>query len=93
MSTATMDPPEQLSFSVGGKAPTSASLSLTGAKFEVHDDLDKGEVLSVEVKRADGTLVFDGDAFVTAVSFTDEIDKATRQAVGCVRNHTARVDA
>jgi hypothetical protein len=101
MSTATMDPPVegtqqeptgQLSWTVGGKAPTDATLSLTGAKFEVSDDLEKGEALSVVVKRADGSLVFDGEAFITAVSFRDEIDKATGQAVGCVRQHTARVE-
>lgn len=63
----------QLSFDVGGKAPTSCTIRLTGGKVNIDaGDIRKGEdlVLRVVVR-------------VNAIEFKDELDPKTRQVVAC----------
>lgn len=63
----------QLSFDVGGKAPTSATIRLTGGRVNLDaGDIRKGEdlVLRVVVR-------------VKAIEFVDELDPNTRQVVAC----------
>jgi len=71
----------QLSFSVGGKQPTGASIRIVGGKISIPGgQFKKGEdiLLRMAVR-------------VTEVAFVDELDRTTGQVVGCERRHKARV--
>lgn len=70
----------QLSFSVGGKKPTTTSVRLTGGKVNIPGSYAKGSklVLHLEVR-------------VGEVAFVDEHDPKTNQIIGCERRHKARV--
>jgi hypothetical protein len=70
----------QLSWSVGGKKPTSSKLRLTGGAFEVEGAIPKGTLITVEVQ-----------ARVGGVAFDDTVDPKTTQATSCTRNHKARI--
>jgi hypothetical protein len=70
----------QLSFDVGGKSPTGASLSLTGGKVELEGQFAKGE-----------TVVLRVEAVVHDVGFKDTVDSKTGQVVGCERRQKARI--
>jgi hypothetical protein len=78
----TLKGPEQLSFAVGGKTPTSSSLRLQGGKVEIEGAFRKGDriVLTVECE-------------VRGIGFRDEVDQKTGQVVGCARNHVAHITA
>lgn len=71
---------EQLSFSIGGKKPTSSKLTLTGGQIEVEGQFKKGEI-----------VVFQVEAVVEEVAFRDQVDSKTRQVVGCTRKQKARI--
>lgn len=75
-----IDGSDQLSFNVGGKAPTSATLRLTGGKLEVEGQFDKGQVIAVRV-----------EAVVDDIGFKDKTDPKTSQVVGCERRQKARI--
>jgi hypothetical protein len=63
----------QLSFDVGGKAPTSCTVRLTGGKVSIDaGDIEKGKdlVLRVVVR-------------INSIEFKDELDPKTRQVVAC----------
>lgn len=70
----------QLSFSIGGKTPTGASLHIVGGRVEVNGQFKKGETIIVQmVVRVD------------SIAFVDEVDRQTGQVIGCERRHKARV--
>jgi len=74
---------EQLGlFNLGGKAPTSASIALTGGRVLLVDGqaFQKGEVIR-----------FTGTAVVHAVAQQDAIDSKTGQVVSAEQKHWARV--
>jgi hypothetical protein len=76
---------DQLAFrgfekSVGGKKPTGSKVRLTGGAFEVKGGLTKG-----------ATYIFEVKARVGGVSFDDQVDAKTGQAVDCDRGHKARI--
>lgn len=70
----------QLSLNVGGKRPTTSSLTLTGGKFDVEGQYKKGEIVVVQI-----------EAVVGEVAFIDLTDSKTNQVVGCARRHKARI--
>jgi hypothetical protein len=72
----------QLSFSVGGKRPTTSGLRLVGGKLDVEGSFTKGE-----------TVVLRVEAVVGEVAFIDQVDAKTDQVVGCERRHKARIRA
>lgn len=71
---------QQLSFSVGGKKPTSSHFRLTGGEIQVEGQFSKGE-----------TVTFTVQASVDEVAFRDEKDAKTGQVVGAKRVHKARI--
>lgn len=71
----------QLSWSVGGKRPTQATLSIKGVP-KLNGEFEKGEVIELKLQIQ-----------VVSVAFKDEIDKATGQAIDCVRQHVGEVVA
>lgn len=75
-----LDTGGQLSFDVGGRPPTSSSLSLTGGKLEIEGQFEKGETVVIRV-----------EAVVNSVGFKDEHDPKTGQVVGCARQQKARI--
>jgi hypothetical protein len=70
----------QLSFDIGGKAPTSATLTLTGGKIEIEGQFEKGEIVDLHIQ-----------ARVNDVGFKDQEDSKTGQVVGCERRQKARI--
>jgi hypothetical protein len=71
---------EKLTATVGGKAPTTSKLTITGGQIEVAGVYSKGDKIVVEI-----------EATVDFVGFKDETDSKTRQVVGCARQHKARI--
>ncbi len=70
----------QLGFDVGGKTPTSATLTLTGGKIEIEGQFEKGEIVDLHIQ-----------ARVNDVGFKDNEDSKTGQVVGCERRQKARI--
>jgi hypothetical protein len=70
----------QLGFKVGGKTPTSSSLTLTGGKINVDGQYAKG-----------ATVVLRVVARVNDVAFKDKEDPKTGQVIDCTRGHKARI--
>jgi hypothetical protein len=69
-------------FQAGGKAPTSASLTLTGGKVGLVDGraFQKGDTITVTVT-----------AVVTGVAQQDKADAKTGIVMSCEQKHTARI--
>lgn len=69
-------------FSAGGKEPTSATITLSGGKFELLDGkaYAKGDVIR-----------FEGYAKVIEVKQRDREDPKTGITVSCAQGHTARI--
>lgn len=72
----------QLSFTVGGKRPTTSGLRLVGGKLDVEGSFTKGETVALRI-----------EAVVGEVAFIDQVDAKTDQVVGCERRHKARIRA
>lgn len=73
----------QLSFfKLGGKAPTSASMKLTGGKVKIAD----GQAFKKGTR-----IVFSGEAVVNDVGGKDAHDPATQQVTSCELRHGARI--
>lgn len=72
----------QLSFSVGGKKPTTSELKLQGGSIGLEGQFQKGE-----------TVVIRAEIRVGEVAFVDKIDSKTGQPVGSTRRHKARIVA
>jgi hypothetical protein len=72
----------QLSFTVGGKKPTTSGVRLVGGKLDIERQFLKGE-----------TIVLRIEAVIGEVSFIDQHDAATGQVVGAERRHKARIVA
>lgn len=70
----------QLSLAVGGRKPTTSSLTLVGGKIDVEGQFKKGEIVVVQV-----------ECVVGEIAFKDLTDSKTNQVVGCARRHKARI--
>ena len=70
----------QLSLAVGGKRPTTSSLTLVGGKIDVEGQFEKGEIVVLQV-----------ECVVGEIAFKDLTDSKTNQIVGCARRHKARI--
>ena len=71
----------QLSFGVGGKRPTTATVRLVGGKIDLAGlQYEKGQTLTLRV-----------ECIVGEVAFVDTHDSATGQVVGTERRHKARI--
>ena len=71
---------QQLSFNVGGKAPLSSSLRVTGRAIEVEGQFAKGETVTLMV-----------ECVVDEITFRDVKDRATGQVVDCQRKQKASI--
>lgn len=83
MEAATADRPAsaaQLSLEVGGREPTSGTLTLVGGAHDVEVDYDREDVVRVEI-----------EAVVRKVGFSDIVDAKTGAVVGTKRQHQARI--
>ena len=67
-------PEVQLSFEVGGNAPDTSVLRVSGAIF-THRELEKGEEVHMQLVDADGVIVADGYGKVIGVAFKDKLDE------------------
>lgn len=83
----------QLGFDVGGKKPTSSTLTITGGKFEVDGSFRKGDTLVLRLEDADGNSLARVPLLVDSITFKDKVDAKTGQVVDCARQHKARVQA
>lgn len=78
-----IDGTAQLSaFKAGGKTPTSASLTLTGGKFDLVDG---------KAYRKGDTVHFEGTAVVRSVAQVDTADPKTGIVVSAEQQHKARI--
>lgn len=80
---------EQLTFNVGGSAPTKSRAGVSGRLF-THRELSKGEEVHLQVVDADGEVVADGYGRVLAVAFKDKFD-ADGELVETERFHSIKV--
>jgi hypothetical protein len=69
-----------LSLKVTGKKPTTSTLKLTGGKFEVDGQYDKGDRLLVTL-----------EVLVNGVGFKDSVDVKTTQITQCTRLQEALI--
>jgi hypothetical protein len=72
-------------FAVGGKQPTTASITLTGGAIE------KPELLKDKPVEKGQVVKFTGYAKVLDVGFKDTEDSKTGQVVGCDKRHKGRI--
>ena len=70
-----METPLQLSFEVGGEAPTSLGITFKGTLKSVQRELLKGEELRISVVDVEGNPVIEGIGPVAEIHFKDKIDK------------------
>jgi len=84
--------PLQLSFDVGGEAPDTATLKISGS-FELDRELAKGETVGLRVVDADGAVIAQGDGYVTQVAFKDRRDPKHGTVVETQRAHTVKLGA
>lgn len=70
----------QITWAVGGKAPSGSTLRVTGGKFTVGGQYKKGETIKVELTMT-----------VMEVAFTDLKDAATGLVISTERRHKASV--
>lgn len=85
MEAGTAAPQQQSLFAVGGKEPTSASITLAGGAIEIESLLKDTPVEKGQVVK------FTGYAKVNDVGFKDTEDAKTGQVVGCVKRHKGRI--
>lgn len=64
----------QLSFHVGGNAPDTAIVRVSGGVIAKRD-LEKGEELHMQIVDMDGEVIADGYGRVLAVTFKDTVDE------------------
>lgn len=72
------DPQSQLSFAVGGRTPTSARLSVEGGGYDVEQEFEKEQVVTITEK-----------VVIREVAFRDIVDPKTKAVVGSRRKHIA----
>lgn len=68
-------------FQAGGKAPTGATLALSG----------KIELMDGKAYRKGDRIYFEGVAVIRGVSQKDKVDKATGVVTECAQGHTAEI--
>lgn len=73
-------PNEQLSFSVGGKKPTTSTFRLNGRSVTIPGNLKKGEQVTLQIRVRIGGVHFD-----------DKVDPSTDQVIDCTRKQIGRI--